>query len=261
MTTAMVLDMMEQLRDQAFDQALATLQKRLDIQESIRNVNDRYIDSIAAALPGTPGNVFRTDALRQGYSSIFRPTRGERAMLSAMEIEDLDPDTLLAVADLMQQHSDEISSINADILIILRSEEINRELKRAEERMARYQGDRDRRDRRDRGEEPEYDPVREAYDNREETDERYLATLRTLLGQEQYDAVAGRRGRGRRDDSGGGRNGGFSREDFMADFDKNGDGEIDETEREAAREAMRERFRQRRGGQGGENRGGQPREL
>jgi len=62
----------------------------------------------------------------------------------------------------------------------------------------------------------------------------------------------------------GGRGGGFNREELMKQYDKNGDGELDESEREAMRAAMAARFgssggpaRAREGAQG--ERQGQPR--
>jgi len=53
--------------------------------------------------------------------------------------------------------------------------------------------------------------------------------------------------------SGQGRRGGFNPEEMLKQYDKNGDGELDETEREAMRSAMRARF----GDQGGAPGGGQ----
>lgn len=52
----------------------------------------------------------------------------------------------------------------------------------------------------------------------------------------------------------GARPGGFNREEFMKQFDKNGDGEIDESEREAMRSAMAARF----GGGAPDGSGGPP---
>ena len=63
------------------------------------------------------------------------------------------------------------------------------------------------------------------------------------------DLLADTGGRGERPDGGGGprRREGFNPEAMLKQFDKNGDGQLDETEREAMQTAMRERF----GGQGG----------
>ena len=229
---------------------LSVLRKRLVLQEATRDVNDQYIEAISLVLVSPQSNEFRLQSLRRGYSDIYRPTRGERAMVAAMEIEELDPDVLVAVADLMQSHGDEIASFNEDMLLILRSEESARELRRAEERMSRFRGQRSERD------EGSFDPVREAMEKRNEIDQRYMSSLESILGPELYESIAGRR-RGR---GGGGDRGqeGFSREQFIGEFDKNGDGELDEDERRAARDAMRERFR---GGQGGRGGAPGPREL
>lgn len=249
------LDLMEHFRNQDFSSGLDVLRQRLDLQESTRDVNDRYIDAITLVLPTPQSDEFRLDALRRGYSGIYRPTRGERAILAAMEIEDLDPEMLAAVADLMQRHGDEIATFNDDMLVVLRSEESQRELRRAEERMNRFLGERS-----DRGEQP-FDPVRDALERRNEIDERYMASLEALLGAELFETVAGRRNRGRGNGPDRGGQGGFSREQVMSQFDKNGDGELDQEERQAFRDAMRERFGGGQGGQRGPGRGQGPREL
>ena len=232
------LDFMDQLRKWEFDASLRNIRKRLVIQESIRDLNDQYIDAIAVILPPLEREEFRRQGLMKGYSRIFRPTRVERVLMSAMEIEDLDPDVLGAVAELMQSHSDEIVIANDDLLVILRQEDSNRILERAEDRINRMQGI--------EREDDEFDPMREAFDLREKIDDRYLATLESLLTPEQFEAIAGRRGREGEGQGGrGGRDRGeFSREDFMKQFDRNGDGELDDEERNA----MREQFRRRRGG-------------
>ena len=254
------LDLMEHLRNQDYDQALSSLRARLAIQETTRGVNDQYIDAISVVLPNGTGSPFRIAALRQGYSRIFRPTRGERAILAAMEIEDLDPELLGAIAELMQSHGDEIANANEDILIVLRSEEMALELRQSEERMERFREGRSGWGRdRDRD---EFDPVRKSFENRNEIDERYLLTLKGMLSPDQYESVAGRRGRGQGGQWG---EGGFSRENFISQFDKDGDGELNDEEREAVRESMRERFGGGRGGNGGggqRGRGGpRPQEL
>tara|TARA_Y100000589_G_scaffold281644_1_gene278691 strand:+ start:73 stop:1635 length:1563 start_codon:yes stop_codon:yes gene_type:complete len=244
------LDFMDQLRKWEFDASLRNIRKRLLLQESIRDLNDQYIEAISAVLPPLEREEFRRQGLMKGYSRIFRPTRVERVLVNAMEIEDLDPDVLESVAELIQAHSDEIVVANEDLLMILRQEDSNSVVERAEDRIYRMQGL--------EREDDEFDPMREAFDSREKIDERYLATLESLLTPEQFEAIAGRRGRdGERQGRRGGRDRGeSSREEFMKQFDRNGDGELDEEERNA----MREQFRQRRGG-GGRQQGPPPGEV
>ena len=235
------LDLMDQLRKWEFEAALRTMRNRLSIQESIRDLNDQYIEVISSSLSGLDRNDFRRQSLMRGYSRIFRPTSTERILVNAMEIEDLDPDVLGSVADLMQAHADEIAVANEDLLILLRQEDSNRALGRATRRIESMQGI--------ESESASFDPMREAFDVREKIDDRYLDTLRSLLVPEQFEGIAGRRGeRGERDQDGRGRGRGGNRETMrerMTQFDTNGDGELDEHERRAIREQFQ------RGGRGG----------
>jgi hypothetical protein len=244
------LDCMDQLRKWEFDAALNSMRKELSIQESIRDLNDQYIEAISLVLPPLERDEFRSQSLMEGYSRIFRPTRVERMLVSAMEITDLDLEVLEAVAELMQAHADEIAVANDGLLIIFRQEDSNRVLARYSRRVNRMQGFED--------EDEQFDPVRESLDARGDIDDRYMASLESLLTPEQFEAIAGRRDReGRREGGRGGRgNGDFSREEFMKQYDRNGDGELDEEERNI----MREQFRQRRGG-GGRQQGPPPGEV
>ena len=244
------LDLMDQLRKWEFDTALRTIRKGLSMQESIRDLNDQYIEAISLVLPAVERQEFRTQSLMQGYSRIFRPTRVERMLVNAMEIEDLDPEILVAIAELMQGHAEEIAVSNEDLLMIYRQEDLNRNLERSMNRINRMQGI--------EPEEDSFDPVQDAMDGRNQIDERYMRSLESLLTPEQFESIAGRRGRdGQQEGRRGGRDReGFSREEFMKRFDRNGDGELDDEERAA----MREQFRQRRGG-GGRQQGPPPGEV
>ena len=242
------LDLMDQLRKWDFDVALTSIRKGLSTQESIRDLNDQYIEAIFLVLPPLERDEFRTQSLMEGYSRIYRPTRVERMLVNAMEIEDLDPDVLEAVAELMQGHGDEIAIANDDLLIIFRQEDSNRVFARSSRRINRMQGI--------DSEDEQFDPVREAFEARGDIDDRYMTSLESLLTPEQFETIAGRQGRqgrqgreGERQRGRGDRDRGDSsqaREQFMKQFDRNGDGQLDDEERNA----MREQFRQRRDGGG-----------
>jgi hypothetical protein len=103
----------------------------------------------------------------------------------------------------------------------------------------------------------EEDPYREGMDNRNRVDERYVEQLKALLTPEQQEALPAQRG-GRGGGGGGWGGMGASEEqraEFMKRFDKDGDGELSDEERQS----MIEEFRGGRGGQGGGQggRGGQ----
>ena len=168
---------------------------------------------------------------------------------------------LAAVAALLVDCNLEMTAACENILAVIRRHDEPREVRFIERMIERQAGEQ-------QNEQQETDPIRVVFDERDELDEVYLERLRNLLGEE---LVATLPGGEKRQDRGERRRGGFGgpdggdrearRAQFMKQFDTNGDGDIDETEREAIREHFRGMGG--RGGPGGgpgrgEGRGGPP---
>jgi len=232
--TAM-FDLLTAMQDMDADRMLEILGKRQSREEGVRDVSDMTIDLIAATIPAPGGDTFRRNALQAGYGRIFQTTRSQRAIAAAMKLPDLEPDVLAQVEQLGVDCGADIDAANEDILAEVRRHEEPREVRFVERMRQRQSGEEPSRD------QEETDPIREAHDERDEVDEAYIARLRSILGE---DVVAelpggadrsrrgGRDGRGRQD--GGDRD--ARRAEFMAQFDANKDGEIDDAEREKIRE-------------------------
>jgi len=215
------------------------MKEQARLAETVRQINDDAVMQIAMALPSEEGSAFTHLARERAYPRIFRTTRVERAYLGAMELEEIDPEILISVVELYDALLTELEYANEQILSETKRWESQEELERMirfRSRMSGGQSDR-----------PE-SPIRKAEENRETVEENYLQQLRLLLTEEQIEELGGLkkrevredRGRGDRGDRGN-RRGGFDgdREAFMQQFDKNGDGEISESEREAIREHFR----------------------
>jgi len=247
------------MQEGSVDDAERILKQQVQYRESVRNVNDNFRRQFADVIEDEIEKVALNRAfLEEAYDRIYRPTFGQRSFAAAMEIEDLDPDVLEAIMTLDGSFMAELTAKNMLLVSILRKTEGDEQVSQGTRMVSIMSGDfsggmpwgggRNR-----GGNADEEDPYREGMDDRGRVDERYVEQLKALLTPEQQEALPEQRGG--RGGGGGGWGGGASEEqraEFMKRFDKDGDGELSDEERQS----MIEEFRGGRGGQGG-GRGGQ----
>ena len=251
------------MQEGSVDDAERILKQQVQYRESVRNVNDNFRQQFADVIEDEVEKVALNRAfLEEAYDRIYRPTFGQRSFAAAMEIEDLDPDVLEAIMTLDGSFMAELTAKNMLLVSILRKTEGDEQVSQGTRMVSIMSGDfsggmpwgggRNR-----GGNADEEDPYREGMDERGRVDERYVEQLKSLLTPEQQEALPAQRG-GRGGGGGGWGGMGASEEqraEFMKRFDKDGDGELSDEERQS----MIEEFRGGRGGQGGGQggRGGQ----
>lgn len=233
------LALYEAMQKRDYEKSLDMMKRRLLLQKGVRDTNDQYIE-IMAILFLVPEQAadFRSAALRAGYPQIYRQSRVTRAIERAREIEGISPELIETIDGIEVSYDSESAPLLERMLMAVRVNEQPREMQFLQ-RAVDNNWDWSR-----RGEED--DPVREVEEARRELDRTYMDRLETLLGEEQFEAIAGRGGRG------GGRNnfGDFNNEEVIAEFDADGDGQLNEEERMNLVRAMRSRFgNDRPGGQ------------
>ena len=253
-----VFSTLEAMQAADYEALLDIMKRRRTLQEGVRDVTDTAIDALAVSIAAPHGKAIRDAALAAGYDRVFRPTRAQRAIESALQLEELDQEVIEAIEVLQAGCDADMASENETLLAVIRMHDEPREMGFIKRMMERAAGE-DRQDDDD-------DPIREAYDHRNSIDEEYLERLRELLGEELAATIPSLRPREERgsrwggDDRGGDRE--ARRQEFMQRFDANGDGEIDDAEREKIREyfqQMRESGgRGGRGGPGGSDGSGGP---
>ncbi len=245
------------MQEGSIDDAERILKQQVQYREGVRNVNDNFRMQFADVIEDEMEKQALNRAfLEEAYDRIYRPTFGQRSFAAAMEIEDLDPDVLEAIMTLDGSYMGELSAKNLLLVGILRRSEGDDQVSQGTRMVSVMSGDFSGGmpwgGGRNRGGGDDEDPYREGMDDRTRIDERYVEQLRALLTPEQQEALPTQRGG--RGGGGGGWGGGASEEqraEFMKRFDKDGDGELSEEERQS----MIEEFRGGRGGQGG--RGGE----
>ena len=231
----------------------SVMKEQARLAETVRQINDNAVEQIAIALPSEEGSAFAHLARERAYPRIFRTTRVERAYLGAMELEDIEAEILVSIVELYDALLTDLEYANEQVLSSTQRWESQEEMDRLNRFRSRMSGGES-----ERGE----SPIRKAEEGRAKVEENYLEQLRLLLTEEQIEELGGLkkrevregRDRGGRGDRGNQRGwSGGDREAFMQQFDKNGDGEISDSEREGIREHFRNGGRPP--GMGGNNAG------
>ena len=241
--------------DRDFDRASSITAREAGLRAAVRDANEDYLELAATALEENDrpedAEAFRGSFRRRAYARVYRPTRTQRSFIAARELEDLDEETLAAILAMEEQYLVDLEQRNRRLEQTTRVEQPRQGERRLRARAARMEG----------GERtPVPDPIRDAFRDRGEMDQRYRTRLEALLSAEQVAQLPppGRPERERgafgegRDRSGRGFRGGEGREDFrrrmVERFDRDGDGVLSDEEREAARESFGGRRGGRRGG-------------
>ncbi|MCH2143068.1 MAG: hypothetical protein MK077_08745 [Phycisphaerales bacterium] len=247
--------MFESMKSQDYEALMRVLKQRQNLAERIRDVNDVAIEEAAESMGEADGAAFRLEALRRGYGRVFQTSRSERAIESALQLEDLEEQLIADIKALQGRAVVIMADENESVLKAVRQNDEAREIQFVQRAIDRQNGEETQWGW-GRGED---DPIRIAYDARDEQDRELIEELRALLGDELAAEVRGMNERQRGQDRAGmdwNRSGDREamRRQFMERFDSNGDGEISEEERSA----IRTYFQQQRGGGGGGPGGGPP---
>ena len=181
----------------------------------------------------------------------------------ALEME-VTPDVRSAIEELYGSYRNELDAMNERIVNLVRKEEPNDQVDQVDRMSSFLQGNFMSAWGRG-GQDDGDDPVRDAYEKRNDLDETYYERLVALLTPEQVEQLprSSRRDRGGRGGDRGGERGGWGGGDFNMDnmpeqvrerlierYDTDGDGDLSEAEIEQMREQWRGG-----GGPGGGGRG------
>jgi len=174
--------MLAALAEQDTQKRTDSLMHILQLRIAVRNVNDDYIERLAAAMPDNLAAKFKADALDRAYPRIFRETQAQRIFKVAKELEGLDPTVLTSVIELETAYLAELASINQQLHQAMRKHEPDDIRNRAEDFDRRMGGQSpDKRD----------DPTRELFTRRDELARTYIRQLHAILTPEQFAQLPG----------------------------------------------------------------------
>jgi hypothetical protein len=258
-------EMFDAMRNDDLAAAIEIAEREAALRIRVRDVNETYAEVLAEQLTGTfdaeRGNALRAMFRERAYGRIYRPTVMQRSFSIAAELEGVDAETVEVIRSLESSYLSELALHNDRLHATTRAEEPKRTAERLRQRLEQPRGeDRNRGQGRRRGRWDADDPIRERFDERDELDRRYRPQLEALLTEEQIEELPRlreRRGAGQFRARGDGGAGGDDaaraerRQRMMQLFDKDGDGELNDEEREAVRDYFRTLRRQRGDGEPG----------
>ena len=201
------------------------------VRRDVRDANLEAIDAIAELL-GEQSENFRLAAWKKAFPRVYRQTSFERALAAVRKIEGIDPLVLETVDRLEADFLSQLAELHEEA----RDATLKQELEQFEERYNqmrdRMNGERQRSDR----DPTELDEIRERLRELEADSRETLESMLTPEEIAQLPRAGDRRGGPRNDEQRGN-----MRERIIEQFDRNGDGELDASERENAMREMRNR--------------------
>ncbi len=155
-----------------FDAGLAATDSIMQARVVVRNVQDRWIEQIAEALPAPHSETFRRNALERGYPKAFRPTAIPRLLESVRQLPDLSDEQIASLDAIEAEFNVSLSSIENRIVETIRREQPAEARRKVERMIARRNGEAINRE-----PSPEDRIIAEKNDLVDETRRRILAIL------------------------------------------------------------------------------------
>ncbi len=174
--------MMAAIQDRDMGAGEPIVTRQVELRRAVRDVNERFIDLIAAQLPEPQASAFRDEALRKAYPRVYRPSRFERMAEAALGFDDISSETREAIQGLIAAYTSENGEMSKRLIAAIKAsqmEDAMNTFQRRVDRSARTQ---------DRG---KADQVRFEFRERDKMEQRYIVQLRGLLTPEQYAELPG----------------------------------------------------------------------
>jgi len=156
---------------------LSAVERQRKLRVRIRDVNEMYVSQIVAILPDAESAArFQATYKEAAYPRIYRETYGEEALAAAINLPDLDENVRVSIEGVADAYEARLAQFNEKIERITREEEPRQAEKWITMMASRMSGG-------DAGR-PE-DPIREAFEEREEYEDQVVGQLRAMLTEDQ----------------------------------------------------------------------------
>jgi hypothetical protein len=177
-------ELIEAIQSNNYDLGIEVADRQVTLREAVRDVNEKYTVSIAAALPEDAGKDFLTSVREATYPRVYRMIPAQRAFQAAKEIEGLSPETVEAINALEQDFVSELNTFNEHLVQVIRDYEPEKIKNKVEQAASRLSGETPR---------SLEDPTRDEFAKRNEISTRYMDLLKALLTPEQFAGLPGAR--------------------------------------------------------------------
>lgn len=156
--------------------------REIKLHKSVRDVNERYVQSVAAALPQEHRPSFLEKVHMRSFTRVYRTTLAQRTIRAAKELDDLAEDILIAIEELEMRYLIELGVFNERIVGLIKEKEPRQILHKAKAQQAKITGQSIER--------PE-DHVKTEFAKRRAMGQRYIDQLKALLSPEQIALLPG----------------------------------------------------------------------
>ncbi|MBT8487022.1 MAG: hypothetical protein HKO59_11715 [Phycisphaerales bacterium] len=205
----------------------ASARRMMNLRVAVRNINQEYATLIESVLPPEIARRFRHEVNQRAFPGIEQPTSAQRAINAAKRLDDITDEALIAIDRIEEEFRQQLALRNEELRALLLRHEPDRERVRFEHAAGI----------RDESGQTRDDPITQGFRDRHEFGGRYVEQLRSVLTPQQFATLPGVgrpaiKSKSRRQTT---KPSGASKADLMGQFDKNGDGRLDERERDALR--------------------------
>ena len=156
--------------------------REIQLHKSVRDVNERYVQSVAAALPQEHRPSFLEKVHMRSFTRVYRTTLAQRTIRAAKELDDLAEDILIAIEELEMRYLIELGVFNERIVGLIKEKEPQQILHKAKAQQAKITGQSIER--------PE-DHVKTEFAKRRAMGQRFIDQLKAILSPEQIALLPG----------------------------------------------------------------------
>ncbi len=173
---------LELIRNDSTNAGVILATREIQLHKSVRDVNERYVQSVAAALPQEHRPIFLDKVHLRSFTRVYRPTMAQRTIKTAKELEDLTEELASAIEQLETEYLIELDVFNGRIVGLIKENEPQQILHKAKAQRAKITG---------QSIEPQVDHVRAEFTKRRELGQRYIDQLKAMLSPEQIALLPG----------------------------------------------------------------------
>ena len=177
-------ELIEAIQSKNFGLGVKVAARQVELRKGVRDVNETYTRTIASTLPDDFGQTFLDKIRQRTYPRVYRRTPADRAFAAALKLEDLDPETLEAIADMRTAFIAELAIFNDRLVQMIREYKPQEIKYKVEQAAARLSGTTTER---------LEDPTRAEFANRNKISSRYMDQLKAILTPEQFASLPGAR--------------------------------------------------------------------
>ena len=156
--------------------------RQVQLHRVVRDVNERYVQSIAAALAPEQRTAFLDKVHLRSFTRVYRLTVAQRAFKAAQELQDLTEELLIAIGQLESQYLTELAAANEKLVGLIKDKEPQDIVYKARVQQAKLTG---------QSVDRPADKMKEGYAKRYELGQRYLEQLKAMLTPEQIALLPG----------------------------------------------------------------------